>query len=133
MREWVVKLLGGFTASDVEQAEKDAYDLIGAIEVQHSFLTAQIQRQDQEIQRLTNLMLTRAGFIVHENQVQEPVKHAPINTRSSWPQKQRALELADANKHADEVERRWKAKSGAVLDGDQGDGTGEGGNLESGE
>lgn len=110
MVNWLIKLLGGLTEDDIDfQFEVD-------------FLREQVKAKDQEIARLTNLMLTRAGFLsvgeVNSASSQGPLQ--PINRKPSWPQRQRELEKEDARKFADEIERRWKAKPGAVSTGTEG-------------
>lgn len=116
MRDKLIKLLGGFLLSELVRREdtwKASYD---AHLAHINFLEGQLKEKDQEIARLTNLMLSKAGFIVPEVKTEE-TKHEPINSRKPWKSRQRELELADALKAADEVERRWKTKPGAMLEG----------------
>lgn len=80
-----------------------------------------VEEKDQEIARLTNLMLTRAGFIVPDQKLQSTEgRLEPINRKPSWPQRQRELEKEDARKLSDEIERRWKEKPGAMSNGIEG-------------
>jgi len=119
MREWVVKLLGGYSwrQFDSFRIEVDKQVKYAAAEV--DYYRSILKDKDQEIARLTNLMLTRAGFIVLEGNSQGEIKHEPINARKSWRSRQRELELADVQKLADETERRWREKPGAVFVGDE--------------
>lgn len=56
-----------------------------------------IWQKDEEIKRLTNLILTEHGVMLRNNETRA-VNSEPriINKKSSWPQRQRELERADA-------------------------------------
>lgn len=118
MRRWLIKFLGCYTQEEMCLAEMTTKDIISEIE----FYRQELKNKDQEITRLTNLMLTRAGFIAPEAHIptsQGPLQ--PINRKPSWPQRQRELEKEDARKLSDEIERRWKEKPGAVSERARGD------------
>lgn len=119
MKNFLIQLLGGFTVETFDSLRLEANAQVEARESEVNFLRTELQKKNDEIQRLTNLMLTRAEFI---REKPEPIPHhESINTRRSWPQIKREMERQDAERHADEVERRWKAKSGAVPEGDRSD------------
>ena len=112
MREWVVKFLGGFTKEELDLTARAERSECSEVE----FYRNELIKKDQEIARLTNLMLTKSGFIIPSEVSTHAEVHQPINRKPSWPQRQRELEKEDARKYADEIERRWKSKAGAVPD-----------------
>lgn len=101
MREWVVKLLGGIS-------KEEHLKWVEASEIK--YLHEELAAYKTEVQRLTNLMLVRSGFLIEEKISQVENKHEPINKRETWTSRQRKLEQEDAKRAADEVERRWKTK-----------------------
>ncbi len=57
----------------------------------------QLREKDQEIRRLTDLMLTEHGVIVRESdEVKSQEKPQPIGRRQSWGSIQKKFETADA-------------------------------------
>jgi len=110
--QWVAKLFGLDEVITAKQLH------IVELMAQCSHQETMLQLKDQEITRLTNLMLTRAGFLALEAQVPTTEgRLEPINRKPSWPQRQRELEKEDARKLSDEIERRWKGKLGAASEG----------------
>jgi hypothetical protein len=105
--QWVARLLGLDVV--IEAKEKE----IEGLYVQLRDALERNKQKDAEIQRLTDLMLTRAGFIQTEKISQPENKPQPINKRERWPSKQKRLEQEDAKKQADAVERQWRAKEAA--------------------
>lgn len=74
-----------------------------------------IKRKDEEIQRLTNLMLTEHGVIHEANLRPDPktTEPLPLNSRFSWTKKQRSMERADAlvaRTRNEKLEEYWKKK-----------------------
>ena len=109
MRAWLLKHLGGISG---ELALKQLGDVVTRTQDDIKFLQQQIREKDLEIQRLTDLMLKRSGFITSDVQRQvrdKPLE--PINKRKSWTERQHDLEVADANKHAENLKRQWEAKN----------------------
>lgn len=109
--QWVVKLLGGFTESEMDAVRFEAEARQEAVDGQISFYQNLLESKDEEIKRLTNLMLTRAGFMIGEKISQTEIKqHEPINRRQTWAQRQKELEKLDAKLAADQTEAYWKEK-----------------------
>lgn len=105
MRNFLIKFFG----LDLALAEKNS-------EVAH--LWQKIDEKDQEIQRLTNLILTEHGLIRVQNTNQSNEKPAPINKRASWPQVQKDLERADqavARKQVNDLAEYWQKKDQEAL------------------
>lgn len=111
MRQWVVKLLGGFTAEEFDLCRCEANSRVEVVQEQLQNAREVLQLKDNEIQRLTDLMLTRAGFLAPALTSQTENKHEPINRRLTWQQRQKELEKADAKKMADQTETYWKEKT----------------------
>ena len=114
MRNTIIKLLGGFTREEYDslgvQFDSKVEDWQKLIATSHEYIVL----KDNEIQRLTDLMLTRSGFISEApNTSGSKEAPRPLNNRLSWRAMQKEYELTDARRHADEVEQRWKAKQAA--------------------
>lgn len=106
MREWLIKILGGYTLREFELLQRETNSFIEAKESQVVFLQSALSWKETEIKRLTDLMLIRSGFIVPEVGVTKA--HAPIIQRESWREKQQRLEREDHEKYLDQVEARWR-------------------------
>lgn len=109
LRNWLIEVLGGLA---FEEAQRRVDAARGDYKEERAYFTDLLRDKDVEIQRLTNLMLARTGFIQPDRAMQAPPTHEPINKRRSWAERQHDLEVQDAKRHADEVERRWKTKGG---------------------
>lgn len=121
MKNKLIKLLGGFTRDEYE-SEGSYCD--ARVETWEKIVADQrkdIQAREGEIQRLTDLILTKTGFIVQQNVSAEKIPQ-PVNNRKPWPRVQRELELADARKHADAVAARFE-QGREGNSGNEGDGT----------
>lgn len=101
MKNWLIKKLGGFTTQEVDAAERSASDLTDQIEKGIAWLQGLIEKKDLEIKRLSDLIFTRAGFIISD----QPEKESPksINKRPSWRAIQRNLEDNDAKLAAEQL------------------------------
>jgi hypothetical protein len=111
MRDKLIRLLGGFTLWDMERVDVEANARLRAFDRELDYLQALVRDRNIEIQRLSDLIFARAGFIVVEGKLnadKEPPK--PINGRPSWRQKQKDLEKEDAKRAADKTEAYWKEK-----------------------
>lgn len=89
---WLTKLFGFDQTVAAYEAHIDA---LGSANVD---LQLQLDKKDQEIRRLTDLMLIEHG-VIHQNETgpaQEKSKPQPIGRRPSWRQVQERYEQADA-------------------------------------
>lgn len=82
------------------------------------WLQEELQLKDQEIQRLTNLILTEHGVIRPEFGAIGTGEPRMINRKSSWPQRQREFEKLDrtigkkpVDTSVDDKEAYWNQKS----------------------
>ena len=81
---------------------------------------AMIQSKDEEIRRLTDLMLTEHGVILRENETRATPteKPQPIGRRPAWSTVKKRFEDADAKMarqlakdQVDEMSKYWKDKN----------------------
>ena len=93
-------------------------DLINDLRIEVENHLDTIKHKDQEIRRLTDLMLTEHGVINEDNlrPAQSETKDQPveINAKFSWPKKQRELERKDremAKSRSEEIAKYWEAKN----------------------
>lgn len=121
MRDKLIRILGGFTLWDMERVDVEANARLRAFDRELDYLQALVSDRNIEVQRLSDLMFSRAGFLVVEGKLASADKEAPkpINRRQSWPQKQQDLEKADAKKAADKTEAYWKEKQEKANDASQ--------------
>lgn len=83
------------------------------------WLQGENEKKDEEIRRLTNLILIEHGVIHPELSIGSAGKEPQmINRKSSWPQRQRELEKLDKivggkskDTSVDEKEKYWHEKS----------------------
>lgn len=112
MREILIKFLGGYTPLELEKANYFGRD---ESDRQVRYYQELLNARDEEIKRLTNLMLIRAGFIAPLTSQTEINQHEPINKRQSWPARQRELQQQDAKRAADLTAERWAKKAGDLV------------------
>jgi restriction endonuclease S subunit len=107
MKNWLIKLLGGFTREEFESSAARADSRIEAFDEQIQHWHELLESREKEIRRISDLIFTHSGFLPSESKTSE-AQPKPINNRMPWPQRQKELEKEDARKLADETERRWK-------------------------
>lgn len=110
MKNIIIKFLGGYTRDEFDAFGLKCDARIESLQEQSYRYHCLCEGKDAEIRRLTNLMLTRGGFIAPEVVSETKPSHQPINNRKPWALMQKELERQDARKQADETERRWKEK-----------------------
>ena len=109
---WLSKFLG------FDALIESRNDLINDLRIEVENHLDTIKHKDQEIRRLTDLMLTEHGVINEDNlrPAQSETKDQPveINAKFSWPKKQRELERKDremAKSRSEEIAKYWAAKN----------------------
>lgn len=104
MRDWILSWLG------ITGLIHNANNLVVANRDEVQYLRLKLQDKDEEIQRLTNIILKAHGVIPPEASAELAERPEPIVRHVSWSARQRALELAD-KKIADEKESYWLKKN----------------------
>lgn len=115
----IIKFLGGFTQEEFNQftiiEQQRKYDFESTFNHNFSiatdYLKVQIEKKDEEIKRLTDLILTEHGVIRVQSIKQSDNKPQPINKRESIQQKLIRLQKEDADRHAQMLKDRWKDKT----------------------
>lgn len=92
---WLTRFLGyDFTINRLESQVQDYRDLV---QVREESFRCVLDLKDEEIRRLTDLMLVEHGVIHPEGVVQQTQEQPrPINRRPSWNQVKTRYEEADA-------------------------------------
>jgi hypothetical protein len=101
---WLTRFLGyDFTIGRLESQVQDYRDLV---RTKDEIFSSMLDIKDQEIRRLTDLMLVEHGVIRPESdEPRKPIeKPQPIGKRQSWGSVQKRFEAADA-KFAQEAAR----------------------------
>lgn len=120
MRNYLIKLLGGFNRIQweqyLEQNQKQLEDVIRRAGDDLNYFKDQIVDKDLEIQRLTNLIFMDRGFIRSgEVKTQSDIKS--IQKRHISPkERQRQLELNDLEVHSEMLKQRWNKENGTESD-----------------
>lgn len=126
LRNWFIKKLGGYTKDECSEirhgfdewrAEVLSDDQRGLASKEKDFSTQRewfytvLNNKDEEIKRLTNLMLQEHGVLRPQHEAHSAEKMVPLNKRVSWKEKQEALQKADAKTAADRVKEQWEKKN----------------------
>jgi len=112
---WLIKLLGGFTAAEILIVEKNAHNQIEL--AQHASLRSEqslwevLRDKDTEIQRLSNLIFKEHGVIQPEQEKRDPTEFKPMHKRMSWRERQKELQQKDAREQADRIQAQWEKKN----------------------
>lgn len=120
MRNYLIKLLGGFNRIQweqyLEQNQKQLEDVIRRAGDDLNYFKDQIVDKDLEIQRLTNLIFMDRGFIRSgEVKTQSDIKS--IQKRHISPkERQRQLELNDLEVYTEMLKQRWNKENGTESD-----------------
>lgn len=114
LRNWLLRYLCGLP---IEEADRRVdVQLLRVAEKEKSFTEQRewfytvLQAKDEEIKRLTNLMLQEHGIIRTVPTSNSNEKMVPLNKRMSWKEKQEELQRADAKAAADKVKKQWESK-----------------------
>lgn len=93
---WLIKLLGGVTASDFTAVFSLAAKDREVMMINCEFYKAQCDEKQKRIDYLENLILTKVGYIAPLDISQTEVKeHQPIGGSNSWPKVKHSFELRD--------------------------------------
>jgi len=94
---WLIKLLGGVTATEFAEvfslAAKDREVMVA----NNEFIKSQCDLRQQRIDYLENLILTKVGYVItsSESDATGHKEFQPIGGNNTWNQVKRNLELKD--------------------------------------
>lgn len=109
MKDFLIKLLGGFTRFEYDLLSTRFEISVASLDGRMKDQERAIERKDEEIKRLTNLFLTKTGYISSETPTSHE-KREPISTRRNWGQIRNELERKDHEQYLKSVESRWAGK-----------------------
>jgi hypothetical protein len=113
VRRSLIRLLGGFSPEDFnENCEVFRKAVNGELAAQREFFYKVLENKDEEIKRLTNLMLQEHGIIPREGFTESPGRTLqPLNKRVPWKERQEQLQKDAAKQQADLVKKQWEEKN----------------------
>lgn len=96
MRNWLIRLLGGVTASEFAEVFSLAAKDREVMQQANEFYKIQCDARQVRIDYLENLILTKTGYIAQEGLSSEPHKDfQPIGGQNTWGKVRHELELKD--------------------------------------
>jgi hypothetical protein len=111
MKQFLIKLLGGYTQAEFEAAGIKADARAEAFDEQIQSWHELLDSREKEVRRLTDLFLTKSGYLVGLSTEPKKDSHPiPLNNRVPWPVKQKELEKADGERHAAELKKRFEQR-----------------------
>lgn len=126
LRNILIKSLGGITRDEFEAQERELAKKLVQLDEQERARAlwhdreAKLERgrfdqllteKDEEIRRLTNLILTEHGVIRSEGKSVEKGEPRPIHRRQSMRERLQQAAAEDAKAHADKVKEHWEKKN----------------------
>lgn len=96
MKNWLIKLLGGVTATEFAEVFSLAAKDREVMQQSNEFYKQQCDARQQRIDYLENLILTKTGYIANPESDSTGFKdYQPIGGQNTWGKVKHELELKD--------------------------------------